>query len=282
MMHVSVVVCTDGSRPDGLAATLASLEQFSAYATPIVVYDTVGNLSRARNIGIRRASSDLVAFIDDDAVADMTWLPGLIMAFADPAIMAAGGFVRDSSPSGFQCRYASANRAGGVNLDLTLPMLHEPLAETFPLLIGTNCAFRATALRRLNGFDEEFDYFLDDVDICARLNDAGMAMAQVAGASVFHKRLPSRRRHNPTMLKSWRSLIKNIIYFGLLNRRTASATLYAANQVIEQLHGRVCAEIADGRRPTSDLAIFWRDAEQGLVAGLARGLSGERRLMGEN
>ena len=39
----------------------------------IVVSDTFG-LSAARNAGIKNSKSEFVAFIDDDAVADVEWL----------------------------------------------------------------------------------------------------------------------------------------------------------------------------------------------------------------
>src|SRR5215469_13147231 len=47
--------------------------------------------SRARNLGVKAASSRIVAFIDDDAVADPGWLQAIADAFADcrrPALMA--------------------------------------------------------------------------------------------------------------------------------------------------------------------------------------------------
>lgn len=40
-------------------------------------------LSRARNVGFQRARQDVVAFIDDDAIAAVGWLAGLLGPFGD-------------------------------------------------------------------------------------------------------------------------------------------------------------------------------------------------------
>lgn len=48
-------------------------------------------LSSARNEGIKNSSSEIVAFIDDDAIADTYWLENLVSNFADPAVIGVGG-----------------------------------------------------------------------------------------------------------------------------------------------------------------------------------------------
>jgi cellulose synthase/poly-beta-1,6-N-acetylglucosamine synthase-like glycosyltransferase len=47
--------------------------------------------SETRNVGIRSSTSDIVACMDDDAVAEDTWLENLIPPFDDPRVMAVGG-----------------------------------------------------------------------------------------------------------------------------------------------------------------------------------------------
>jgi GT2 family glycosyltransferase len=48
-------------------------------------------LSGGKNTGVAHATADVVAFLDDDAVAEPGWLATLAADFADPAVLGVGG-----------------------------------------------------------------------------------------------------------------------------------------------------------------------------------------------
>lgn len=48
-------------------------------------------LSHARNAGVRGARGEIVAFIDDDAVADKNWLSKMVSNYNDPQVVGVGG-----------------------------------------------------------------------------------------------------------------------------------------------------------------------------------------------
>jgi glycosyltransferase involved in cell wall biosynthesis len=52
--------------------------------TKVVLDEGAQGLSETRNVGIRASSSDIVAFIDDDALAEPEWLENLISPFQPP------------------------------------------------------------------------------------------------------------------------------------------------------------------------------------------------------
>ena len=58
----------------------------------IVLSDGYG-LSYARNAGVKQAKSEIIAFIDDDAVADKDWLRNIFGNYSDPSVVGVGGLV---------------------------------------------------------------------------------------------------------------------------------------------------------------------------------------------
>lgn len=62
-------------------------------------------LSNARNTGVKIAQGDIVAFIDDDAIADKHWLKNMVQNYNDRMVLGVGGIVKplweDERPSWF-------------------------------------------------------------------------------------------------------------------------------------------------------------------------------------
>ena len=96
--EVSVIIPTLG-RPT-LARCRAALEGQTRPADEIIVVvdDDRRGAAWARNAGLRQAKGDLIAFIDDDAIAPPDWLERLIRALARHAAVVAGGTYRETDP----------------------------------------------------------------------------------------------------------------------------------------------------------------------------------------
>jgi glycosyltransferase involved in cell wall biosynthesis/SAM-dependent methyltransferase len=74
------------SAPVDEAARIVAGRHGAAY-----VVEPEPGASAARNRGARAARGDVVAFVDDDAVAEPGWLASLLAEFADPLVAAANG-----------------------------------------------------------------------------------------------------------------------------------------------------------------------------------------------
>src|SRR5690349_15793345 len=112
---VSVVVCTHTDRrlellvecvdsltanqppPDEIVVVVDSNPNLHARlparlpATVTVLANDGAGVSEARNTGIAATGGEIIAFIDDDAVAEPDWLAHLIAPYDDPTIVATGG-----------------------------------------------------------------------------------------------------------------------------------------------------------------------------------------------
>jgi len=174
-----VIVVNDGSRD-------ATADIAAEYDCRLITTENRG-LSNARNTGIRVATGEIVAYIDDDAYPDPHWLHYLAYAFMTSDHAAIGG--PNLAPSGdgpiAEC---VANAPGGpVHVLLT-----DTLAEHIP---GCNMAFRRSALQAIGGFDPRYRVAGDDVDVCWRLTDRGWTIGFHAGAIDWHHRRNSLRAY---------------------------------------------------------------------------------------
>ena len=210
-LPVSVVIVSRG-RPDALRRCLMGVAQLQYDPFEVVVVaDPAGcdavrgtemaeriklvafdeaNISAARNAGIAQAAGEVVAFIDDDAVPEPTWLRLLTAPAAmRPDVAAMGGTVRGRNGISFQWRAQGIDAQGeGHPLELkgdAAVVLHPPEGRAIKTE-GTNMAFRRAALVALGGFDPAYRYFLDETDLNVRLARAGHATALVPDAQVHH------------------------------------------------------------------------------------------------
>lgn len=154
------------------------------------------NISAARNLGLSLAAAPVVAFLDDDAVPEPTWLSRLTAPFHDPRVTQAGGYVRDRSGFGWQWRALRVDARGfdhafdpgsGVSL-------HPGETGNAIRTQGTNCAFRRDDLLAIGGFDPAFRFYLDETDVNLRLAARGGLCAIVPEAVVHHGLAASVRR----------------------------------------------------------------------------------------
>ncbi|MHB8760997.1 MAG: glycosyltransferase [Coriobacteriia bacterium] len=108
-------------------------------------------LSGARNTGLEAARGDVIAFLDDDAVADPTWLEHLLAAYEDADVVAVGGRIvpawesrrPDWFPAEFYWVIGCTYRG--------MPEQRSPVRN----VIGANMSFRTAALRAAGGFCSE-------------------------------------------------------------------------------------------------------------------------------
>ncbi|WP_181419310.1 glycosyltransferase [Novacetimonas hansenii] len=267
--HFEVCVVA-GPTADGTVEYLQSLQ-----GQIKIEHCTEFNLSISRNIGIAMSDGDVVAFIDDDSVPEPEWLADLAKSYTDDSVGAVGGFVYDHTGIEFQARYVTTNRrAYASDWDVPTPHLNFPFSLDVPHLLGTNCSFSRKALLKIGGFDEEYEYFLDETDVCCRINDAGYAIVQRPDAFVHHKYAPSHLRDEKKVIKNWYPLIKNRIYFGMRNglyHHTVAEVVQAGIDDVNSRGQSVKHGESEGIYTKEDVDRFLEQADKAIIDGLTRG-----------
>jgi GT2 family glycosyltransferase len=291
--RVSVVVCTR-DRPASLDACLRSLGTLDAIPHEvIVVTGTVSedtdavvaayreavtvervvdpNLARSRNVGIRRATGDLVAFLDDDAVARPSWLHELVPLFANPEVGVAGGPVLDGTGTELEALYALCDMTGTV-VSLFDRHAHtggyaSPDSLTFPYAVGTNCVARRSLLAAIGGFDERYSLYFDDVDLARRAIDHGWVVASHDRGSVEHHRLENAVRSATGEQRAYSLVLASRLYFSLRH----AVERVGLGVVVAQYAAAVdhlCRVAEERGRPASmrrETALIRREAESAVV-----------------
>src|SRR5260221_220889 len=218
--EVSVVICAYTlARWDDLVAAVGSVRrQIVPPREIIVVVDhnpgllqyvyeqipgviTVENwetrgLSGARNCGIRVAKGELVAFIDEDALAKPDWLEWLTAGYSDPNVFGVGGTVEPiwltDRPGWFPEEF---NWVVGCS--------YRGLPETTALvrnLIGCNMSFRREVFESIGGFKHGIGRVgtrptgCEETELCIRLNQhcPNAILLYEPMARVYH-RVPGQR-----------------------------------------------------------------------------------------
>lgn len=305
-MRASIVIVTDG-RPKDVVRTLDSLqwldrpsfevivvcgptpdgtrERVAAWSDRVkIAHCGVRNISVARNMGIALATGEVVCFLDDDALPEPEWLGQIMSGFDDERVAAVGGIVWDHTGKSLQYAYSTANRAGRANWQApgAANAFSFPLSDNTPYTQGCNSAFRRDVLVEMGGFDEEYEFYLDETDLCCRLVDAGWLVQQLPDAAVHHKFLPSEIRTPDRITRQRYAVVKNKIYYSFVNNighRTFDTTIRDAVRFIDEHNLDIVAHMEAGRMSPSEHKAYWKDVERAWSVGLQRGMSGKRRTI---
>jgi glycosyltransferase involved in cell wall biosynthesis len=143
-------------------------------------------------------------------------------------------------------------------------------------MLGTNSSYLRSALLEVGGYDEFFEYYLDESDLQLRIADAGYVIARPAAARVHHHFAASHLRSTRRAVHNWYPILKNKLYFGLKHGREYASVEEIMAEFREFVAGRrqeVRWTVENGLLDESALARFETDVEQATEDGLRGALA---------
>jgi GT2 family glycosyltransferase len=175
-----IIVSVDNNPP--LADALARTFPLSVL---VIANDRVRGLSETRNVAIEVANGDILAFLDDDAVAEPDWLENILQAFETPDVMAVGGesvpvWERGAPPRWFPPEY---DFIVGCTAHKRLIVRSDGEVRS---VTGSNMAFRREVFSKLGGWKKELGRGQtktggEEAELCLRLKH------DIPGARILHE-----------------------------------------------------------------------------------------------
>ncbi|WP_454043020.1 glycosyltransferase family 2 protein [Cellulosimicrobium sp. Marseille-Q8652] len=147
-----------------------------------------GSTATSRAIGVAEVTSDVVAFVDDDAYAAEDWLEQIVARYADPEVGAVGGRALNGQPG----EDAEGADRVGLLLDdgsLTGFFAADPGHDVdVDHLLGANMSMRRAALDAVGGIADHYPgtCLREETEPVLRLRLAGWRVVYTPAAVVEH------------------------------------------------------------------------------------------------
>ena len=159
--NFELVVIDDGST-DGTAALLAS---FPERRLRVVHNSQRQGIARTRNVGIQQAQGELIFFTDADCLPLPQWLEAGVKHIGHADFITGWTLYENSYPS-YQDRVVQGK----------------------DVFFTCNLGFRKESLQAVGGFDEQFNMYGEDKDVCYRILKNGGKKTFCEQMMVIHQR----------------------------------------------------------------------------------------------
>jgi GT2 family glycosyltransferase len=225
----------------------------------VIVLENAGEagLSEARNTGTAAASGDVVAFIDDDAIADPDWLERLRAAYAGSSALGVGGLIEPVWLAGRPATFPP-------EFDWVVGCTyrgHPATAAAVRNLIGANMSFRRPVLTAVAGFRSDLGRVgtlpvgCEETELCLR------AARAFPDATVIYEPRARVRHMVPAARGSWSYFVRRCYGEGISKR------------VVARLAGPAPAL-------RTERSYVAKVLSRALARNIAAGLTGERAALG--
>ncbi len=268
--QISAIICTH-NREEYLGAAIDSLLQQDFYSYEVVVvdnassdrtreivaerlshprldyiYEPITGLSVARNTGAKKARADLLAYLDDDAVANPLWLKAIYNAYqSNEKLAIAGGKVTLLWSDGVTPPpWLSSELAGSLGAyDLGETIVYITNPGLTPR--GLNYSIRRTFLEQVGGFNVNLGRVgknllsNEELHMTELALQRGWQVAYLPDALVAHNVAPERLAQTWFLNRGWWQGISECYREQLAGRAGSAQLLWGGERMVRGLYKSV-------------------------------------------
>ena len=186
------IIIADNASSDGSAEWVREHIPGAKIATFDYNYGYCGGNNRA----VKYSSGDILIFLNNDVRVEPDWLQPLADTFSDNSVgIAQPKMLSVKEPDMFE--YAGA--AGGMIDKMGYPFCKGRIFDTVERdngqydksseifwASGAAFAVRKSLFRELGGFDEDFEFHMEEIDLCWRAHKTGLRVMSQPASVVYH------------------------------------------------------------------------------------------------
>ena len=166
----------------------------------------------ARNIGIKNAQADICAFIDSDCIPCENWIQKLYEAFNTPEVVAVGSKMLPHKPVNKVEAFSGKIFLNGY-MNFPSEIVKASGNKVAGSFLTANSAYKKSLLEHINGFDESFSNYGEDIDLFWRAVNSNF------GDMMFHPEITVEHSFPDTIKK----MQKKHVQYGIADSRLNAA-----------------------------------------------------------
>ena len=219
-IQFEVIVVDNSSKDEGLESVLSQFPE-----TRLIDNSTNLGFARANNQGAEIAKGDFLLFINPDTIMKEGTIEAMLghlrsdpsVGIVGPKVLNPNGTIQYSCRkfptiwSGLFNRYSLMTRLFPNNRysrDYLMSDYDHNSTRSVDWVSGCCMMIPAPIFKKINGFDENYFLFIEDIDLCQTMKREGYRVDYFPDAQVFHKISSSNARMAPqTIIKRHRGMI---------------------------------------------------------------------------
>jgi O-antigen biosynthesis protein len=180
-----------------------TINYFESLPYLIIRYDDSFNFSKMNNLAVKQATGDYLLFLNDDTAAlEDNWLTEMVsicqqknvgivgpkLIHSDDTIQHAGMVFLKSGAGFHPFQRFSENDSGYFN---SINVIRD-----FSAVTGACLLIKKSIFSKVNGFDDDFDLYYGDADLCLKVRSMGLNIVYTPYSKLLHEGSTSIKKYS--------------------------------------------------------------------------------------